>query len=35
VFVRNSSAAPVVMDGNTVIGDIQVLQTGTAGFFGR
>ena len=35
VFVRNSSAAPVLLEGNTISGDVQVLQTGLPGFFGE
>jgi hypothetical protein len=35
VFVRNSSAVPVVLEGNTISGDVKLLQAGSDWFFGR
>ncbi len=34
-FVRNSSAAPVVLEENAINGDVEVLQTPSGGVFGR
>jgi hypothetical protein len=35
VFVRNSSATPVVLEDNAISGDVEVLETPSGRFFGR